>query len=180
MNTELGAFLEIDTKSLTDAGTFEGYASIFNKADLGKDVVRSGAFTNSLGLTPAAKVKMLRGHDASEPIGVWTGLAEDSKGLHAKGRLIMGVARARETHELMREGALDGLSIGFRTKRASFDRTTGLRHIEEADLKEISIVSFPMMPDALVTAVKGELDDAERARSIVAALNRATAALRSL
>lgn len=180
MTIQAGIPFEIDIKSVTDAGSFEGYASIYGKTDLGKDVMASGVFAKSLVATPAARVKMLRAHDPAEPIGVWTGLAEDTKGLHAKGRLIMGVARARETHELMREGALDGLSIGFRTKRATFDRTTGIRHVEEADLKEISIVAFPMMPDALVTSVKGEEDEAERARTIVAALNRATAALRSL
>lgn len=179
MNIEAGLALELDVKAVSDEGTFEGYASVFNKADLGRDVVRPGAFGKSLQSRPAARVKMLRQHFSDDPIGIWTALAEDSHGLHVKGRLIRQTAKGAETYALMKEGALDGLSIGFRTIRDSFDRPKGLRYLEEVDLREISIVTFPMLPDATVSAVKAS-GSPERARAIVAALHRASAALRSL
>jgi len=179
MKIESGFALELDTKAVSDGGEFEGYASLWGKVDLGRDVVRKGAFTKSLTKRPANKVKMLRQHFMDEPIGVWLAISEDSKGLHVKGRLIRETSKGAETYALMKEGALDGLSIGYRTLKDTIDRQKGLRYLDEVDLREISIVTFPMLPDATVSAVKGE-HDPERARSIVAALNRATAALRSL
>jgi phage head maturation protease len=98
---------------------------------------------------------MLYQHDPAAPIGVWTELREDERGLFVRGKLSGGVTRAREVHALMRAGALDGLSIGFRTVRARADAKTGIRHILEADLWEISVVTFPMLPGARVAAVKG-------------------------
>jgi HK97 family phage prohead protease len=178
MKIETGFSFELDTKAINDAGEFEGYASIFDKADAGRDVVRKGAFAKSLAARPANKVKMLRGHDALEPIGIWLSLAEDTKGLNVRGRLILETSRGRETHALMKAGALDGLSIGYRTKKDSFDRVKGLRYLEEVDVPEISVVTFPMMPDAMISAVKHV--DPEHARAVVAALNRATSALRAL
>jgi HK97 family phage prohead protease len=179
MKIETGFTLELDTKGVSDGGEFEGYASVWDRMDLGRDVVRKGAFTKSLTVRPAGKIKMLRQHDTSDPIGVWTALSEDSRGLHVKGRVIRETARGSETYVLMKEGALDGLSIGYRTLKDSYDRQKSIRYLEEVDLREISIVTFPMLPDATVSAVKGE-QATERARQIVAALNRATSALRSL
>jgi HK97 family phage prohead protease len=100
---------------------------------------------------------MLWQHDASEPIGVWTAIREDARGLYVEGRLAKGVARARDALELMRGGGLDGLSIGFRTVKARKDARTGLRHVIEADLWEISVVTFPMLPQARVSSVKATL-----------------------
>ena len=135
-------------------GTFSGYASLFGKADLARDVVEPGAFARALRLRGAAGIRMLYQHDPAEPIGTWLELAEDERGLFARGRLTPGVARAREVLELMRAGALDGLSIGFRTVRARKDAKSGLRRIVEADLWEISVVTFPMLPEARVHSVK--------------------------
>ena len=179
MTIESGIGFELDTKAVSDAGVFEGYASVFDRMDLGRDVVRPKAFAKSLTERPAGKIKMLRQHHSEEPIGMWSALAEDSRGLHAKGQLILDTVKGRETYALMKAGALDGLSIGFRTRRHTYDQTKKLRYLEDVDLHEISIVTFPMMPDATISAVKFN-DDPERAREIVAALNRATAALRSL
>lgn len=136
------------------AGVFEGYASLFNIADLGRDVILPGAFSESLRRKPAAAIKMLWQHEARQPVGVWLSIAEDQRGLKVRGRLNLEVARAREIHSLMSEGAVDGLSIGFRTVAARRDKTTGLRHIARIDLWEISIVTFPMLPQARVGAVK--------------------------
>ena len=135
-------------------GLFEGYASLFGVADLGGDVVLAGAFRDSLRKRGADRVKMLWQHDPAEPIGAWLSVEEDTRGLKVKGRLNLDVSRAREILALMREGQVDGLSIGFRTLRATQDRKTGLRHLQKLDLWEISLVTFPMLPQARVTQVK--------------------------
>jgi HK97 family phage prohead protease len=135
-------------------GTFAGYASLFGKADLGRDMVMPGAFRASLVRRGTAGVKMLFQHDPNTPIGVWLDIREDATGLYVKGRLTTDVERAREVLALMRAGALDGLSIGYRTVRGRTDAKTGIRHLAEVDLWEISVVTFPMLPDARVSAVK--------------------------
>jgi HK97 family phage prohead protease len=135
-------------------GAFEGYASLFGIADLGKDVVDRGAFRDSLVQRGAAGVKMLWQHDPTEPIGRWLELREDSRGLYVRGRLSLAVERAREIHALMRDGAVDGLSIGFRSQRARTEPRSGLRRLQKVDLWEISLVTFPMLPQARVSAVK--------------------------
>jgi HK97 family phage prohead protease len=168
---------EMDFKAVSDEGEFSGYAAVFNNQDLGRDIILPAAFAKSLERRPATKVKMLRQHDPAEPIGVWLDLQEDGRGLKAKGRLILETVKGRETHALMRAGALDGLSIGFRTVKDRYDRAKSVRYLEELDLPEISIVTFPMNPRATVSSVKGH--DAERARALVAAITRATEALRA-
>jgi HK97 family phage prohead protease len=175
MKNEFGLALDLDVKSISTEGAFTGYAATFGNEDLGRDVVMPGAFTKSLARRSAAKVKMLFQHDPSEPIGIWTTLAEDGKGLRAQGQLILDTVKGREVHALMRAGALDGLSIGFRTLKDRFDRAKGVRYVEEVDLPEISVVTFPMNPRATVASVKGH--DFERARALVAAINRAKEAL---
>jgi uncharacterized protein len=131
-------------------GAFEGYASLFGQPDLGRDVVMPGAFAASLARRGPRGVRMLWQHDPGEPIGLWLELAEDARGLRVRGRLNLGVRRARDVHALMREGALDGLSIGFRVERAAPDRVSGLRRLERLDLWEVSLVTFPMLPGARV------------------------------
>ncbi|HZP20084.1 MAG TPA: HK97 family phage prohead protease [Bauldia sp.] len=135
-------------------GTFAGYASLFGKPDLGRDIVLPGAFRASLAKRGAAGIKMLFQHDPNQPIGVWSEVREDARGLYVKGRLTPGVARAREVLSLMRAGALDGLSIGYRTVRGRTDQKTGIRSLIEIDLWEISVVTFPMLPEARVSSVK--------------------------
>jgi HK97 family phage prohead protease len=144
--------------ALADAaadGRFKGYASLFGVTDLARDAVEPGAFAKSLAARGAGGIRMLFQHDPGEPIGRWEELTEDARGLFVRGRLATGVARAREVLELMRGGALDGLSIGFRTVRARTDAKSGVRRIIEADLWEISVVTFPMLPGARVERVKG-------------------------
>lgn len=147
-------FTPLDCRGIEPDGTFEGYASLFNREDLGGDVIQPGAFRESLAQRGAAGVKLLFQHDANQPIGVWVRLEEDSRGLVARGVLMREVAKSREVHALMRAGALDGLSIGFRTVKARRDRATGVRRLEKVDLFEISIVTFPLLPEARVAAVK--------------------------
>jgi HK97 family phage prohead protease len=150
------AFAPLDFKSVGADGHFEGYASLFGREDLGRDVVVAGAFRETLATKGPRDVKLLFQHDPAEPIGLWEILREDAKGLFARGRLMTELARGREVLALMRAGVLDGLSIGFRAVRARRDTRTGIRRIEKADLWEISIVTFPMLPDARVSRVKAK------------------------
>ena len=143
-----------------DEGAFEGYASVFNIADLGGDVIMPGAFAQSLRKSGAGGVKLLWQHDGKQPIGAWVSLTEDARGLKARGRLNLAVARACEAHALMKQGALDGLSIGFRPVRVTRDRSSGLRRIHALELVEISLVTFPMLPQARVQNVKRASADA--------------------
>ncbi|MBI3275893.1 MAG: HK97 family phage prohead protease, partial [Methylocystis sp.] len=146
--------VDVQVLRASEAGTFEGYASVFGVVDMGHDLVMPGAFAASLDKRGAGGVKMLWQHQAAEPIGVWTQIVEDGHGLKVKGRLDLSVARAREALSLLRQGAVDGLSIGFRTKRAVTDRQSGIRKLLEIDLWEISVVTFPMLTQARVDAVK--------------------------
>jgi HK97 family phage prohead protease len=137
-----------------ESGIFEGYASLFGVPDLGKDVVQPGAFADSLARRGVEGVRLLFQHDPAAPLGRWLSIAEDSRGLRVRGKLNPAVERAREIHSLLREGAINGLSIGFRVERARHERSTGLRRLEKLDLWEISVVTFPMQPGARVSAVK--------------------------
>ncbi len=146
-------FAGLSIENVDADGSFSGYASLFGEVDLGKDAIEPGAFAKSVRERGAAGIRMLWQHDPNEPIGVWTHIREDRRGLYVEGRLTKGVNRAREVLELMRTGAIDGLSIGFRTVRAKAGKA-GVRHIHEADLWEISVVTFPMLPSARVGQVK--------------------------
>ena len=149
-------FTSLDLKAIDDTGVFEGYASVFNREDLGADVIAPGAFRESLAKRGVGGIKLLFQHDPAEPIGVWDVLREDAKGLFARGRLMTDVARAREILSLMRAGALDGLSIGFKAIAARREPKSGIRRLLKVDLWEISIVTFPMLPDARISAVKSK------------------------
>ena len=163
MKLESAITVAFDTKAVSQTGSFSGYASVFNVVDLGGDVVLPGAFTKSLARRPAEQIKLFRNHDQSEPIGVPTNVIEDSKGLKFSGQLILDTVKGRETHALMLAGALNGMSIGFKTLKDRFDRKSNLRYLEELDLYEASIVSFPMNEQSTVDAVKSGDPDAARA-----------------
>jgi len=135
-------------------GTVEGYASLFGEADQARDMVMPGAFTQTLKARGIRRIPMLFQHDPAEPVGVWLELREDFRGLYARGRLIPDVMRARELLSLVRHGAIDGLSIGFRTVQGRVDPRTRVRRLYQVDLWEISIVTFPLLAGARVRAVK--------------------------
>lgn len=149
---------------------FEGYASLFGVTDSAGDVVEHGAFAKSLARRGPAKVRMLYQHFAHEPIGVWQIIREDARGLYVRGRLITDTQRGRECLALLGEGALNGLSIGFRTVRAKRDAKTGLRHLLEIELWEISVVTFPLLAQSQVTAVGREAGAADEIRRAITAL----------
>jgi len=144
-------------------GTVEGYASLFGELDAARDMVMPGAFARTLKSRGLRRIPMLFQHDPAEPVGVWLELAEDFRGLRARGKLIPEVARARELYALVRDGAVDGLSIGFRTVKGRIDPATRVRRIVDLDLWEISIVTFPLLAGARVRAVKASVSSPPKA-----------------
>ena len=149
----------------------EGHASLFGVVDRGGDVVLPGAYAASLTRMAASggRVRMLWQHDPAQPIGVWDEVREDARGLWVKGRLLTELEKGREAAALLAAGAIDGLSIGYRTLRAERG-PQGRRLLAEVELWEVSLVTFPMLPAARV-AVKGA------AGELVAALKAARAGL---
>ncbi len=139
--------------TVTKGREIEGYASLFGACDQGGDIVSPGAYAASLKRLEGdgRRVKMLWQHNPTEPIGIWDEVREDARGLYVKGRLLKEVARAREAAALIEAGAIDGLSIGYRTVRAAKDGQ-GRRLLSEVELWEVSLVTFPMLPEARVSA----------------------------
>jgi hypothetical protein len=148
----------IQPSSAEESFRFAGYASLFNVTDLSGDRVLMGAFHRSLQARGVAGIRMLWNHDPAEPIGVWTAIHEDAKGLRVEGRLTPDVDRADGLAALLRDSAVDGLSIGFHTIRADRSKSAKPvagkgRRLIEIDLWEISLVAFPMQPGARVDRV---------------------------
>lgn len=134
-----------------EGAVISGYASVFGLVDQGNDVVQAGAYAESLKrmALEGRAVKMLWQHDPAQPIGVWDEVKEDAHGLFVRGRILRDVARGREAAALIAAGAVDGLSIGYRTKRAEKDGK-GRRLLAEVELWEVSLVTFPMLREARV------------------------------
>lgn len=153
----------LEIKAVQEDGFFSGYGAVFGNIDWYNDVILPGAFTASIAKW-RAKNKMppvLWNHNDSEPIGVYTNIYEDEKGLYVEGKLLINdVPRAKSTHALLKAGAIDGLSIGYSTKKAN-QQTNGVRELVEVDLSEISIVTQPANERSLITSVKSKLDDGE-------------------
>ena len=135
----------------TDDGEFEGYGAVFNNVDNGLDVIDPKAFDGTLG---ARKVKMLWQHDPSQPIGVFSQIDTDDKGLRVRGRILKDVQKGAEALALLKAGAIEGLSIGYRTKEAVEEGGGRIRRLTDVDLFEVSLVTFPMNEAAGVTAIK--------------------------
>ena len=151
----------LQLKATGDDGTVEGYGSVFGVRDNYDDVIASGAFQASLKAHKAAGTMpaMLWQHNAGEPIGVWTEMVEDAKGLRIKGQLALDTVRGKEAHALLKLGALNGLSIGFVAEEWTYDRDAQIRTLTEIDLWEVSLVTFPANEKARITNVKASPDD---------------------
>lgn len=144
--------LRLNKKSLeNDAGTFEGFLSVYGIPDQQKDVVEPGAW--SLARNP---LPLLYRHDRNQLIGAIDELNETERGLFVKGHLNLAVERAREIYALMKEGLITGLSPGFRETKDSF--VGDIRHIYKADLHEASLTPFPANMDAQISSFKEEDD----------------------
>lgn len=170
--TDTGAKLGF---TVTEGRVIEGYASLFHKRDQGGDVVQPGAYAASLRNLEKAgrRVKMLWQHDPAQPIGIWDEVREDATGLWVKGRLLPDVEKGREAAALLEAGAIDGLSIGYRTVKAERDGK-GRRLLQELELWEVSLVTFPMLPEARVAAKADDLAE-DTWREVAALLEEARA-----
>ncbi len=124
---------------------FAGYAAVFGAVDRGGDVVRRGAFARSL--RRGGTVPLLWQHQPGRPVGRVEYLREDGRGLRVIGRVVEAQAAA-----LLKAGAVEGLSFGYRVRAAQDGRP---RELTELDLVEVSLVTFPMQPRARVHAVEG-------------------------
>ncbi len=142
-------FSKIEADAVTADGLISGYASRFGLLDQGGDIVAKGAFSRSL---KGRQPKMFWMHRASEPIGKWTDVVEDDDGLRVTGKLNMDVQRAREAYALLKAGDIDGLSIGYATRKSSVRGNA--RVLNDVELYEVSIVSEQMLREATVDQVK--------------------------
>ena len=143
----------LDTKAAADGWTFSGYASTFGNIDDGGDVVLPGAFTDSLKTRP--KPRLLWQHDSHEPLGVVLSMKEDARGLLGEWK-ISKTQRGADAYALLKDGAVDSLSIGYIPTDSEFT-DDGVRKLKSVELLEVSLVSIPMNAEALVTSVKAQL-----------------------
>lgn len=120
-----------------------GYASRFGERDAGGDTVHPGAFAASI-LSQSRDLPMLSDHQRQ--VGTWTRAVEDSAGLYVEGE-VNDPALTR----LIRAGKVTGLSIGYRTRRSRDG--PGRRDLFDLDLKEISVVAFPMLGSARIDTI---------------------------
>lgn len=145
-----------EVKAVQEDGFFSGYGSVFGVVDSYDDIVAKGAFEASLagwakrGRLPA----MLWQHRSFEPIGIYTKMQEDSIGLYVEGQLAIKTTAGKDAYELLKIGAVGGLSIGFMVRDESLDRVTGINTLRQVDLWEVSLVTFPANQQAQVTNVK--------------------------
>lgn len=146
--------ITIDVKAVSEDGIIEGYGSVFNVKDSYDDIIKPGAYAETLAAHKAAGTMpvMLFQHDSSQPVGVWTEMVEDEKGLRVKGQLLLSIPEGRRVYELLKAKAINGMSIGFVAKSWSYEEE--LRILTAIDLWELSIVTFPANQKATVTAVK--------------------------
>ncbi|QIB36040.1 HK97 family phage prohead protease [Ancylobacter pratisalsi] len=156
----------LDTKSIGSEGEFEGHASTFGNVDQGGDVVEPGAFIESIvrSKKEGRTIPMLWQHKQDEPIGIWTDIAEDAKGLYVRGQLILdGDPVAQRAYGKLKAKALGGMSIGYRIPPGGIiedDKRPGVSRLKTIDLREISLVTMPMNIQARITSVKAEVAEA--------------------
>jgi HK97 family phage prohead protease len=147
-----------EVKAVDDAtGEIEGYGSTFGgEPDSYGDIVAPGAFAATLQEHKAkgSMPKMLWQHDRAQPIGRWTEAVEDDRGLKMRGRLTLAVPEAAKAYALLKDGCIDGLSIGYRIRRHEVDDDTGIWTLTEVDLQEVSVVTIPANEAATVASVK--------------------------
>lgn len=149
----------LEVKAVSDEGVIEGYASVFGGApDSYGDIIAPGAFSETLvrhkreGTMPL----MLWGHDASQPpIGNWTDMAEDGKGLWVQGQADLDDPMGLRVHRALKRKAMKGLSIGYETMDSDSDpKRPGVRILKAVELWEVSPVNFPAQRRASVDNVK--------------------------
>jgi HK97 family phage prohead protease len=167
--------IRVKAEDVRDDGTFAGYGSVFNVQDGGYDIVLPGAFAETLAEHKAAGTmpKLLWQHDPWEPIGIWSDVREDARGLYCEGKLLLDIELGRKAHVLLKHRAIDGLSIGYEcldweveeSEPAPASSGPGgmyvwcgpqVRRLKKINLWEVSVVTFPMNTEARVNTVKRE------------------------
>jgi hypothetical protein len=147
--------VKLELKQIAETGEFEGLAAVYNIQDEEGDTIRRGAFTRTIH-HHKGKVPILWQHQINEPLGFGT-LTDADQGLEIRGKLNLDVARARETHALMKqalaEGIDFGLSIGYDTIRGTGVKGQA-RELTELRLWEVSPTLFQAHPLATITDVK--------------------------
>ena len=144
---------QFEIKQINDNGHIEGLLAGFGDVDHGGDKLMPGCLSKSLAKR-TSPLPMLLHHDMKRPIGAWKEWREQPEGLYVKGSLTLSTRDAQEAHALAKDGALTGLSIGWKPILGAVDQKTGQRIITEAELFEGSLVTVPMHDRARVTAVK--------------------------
>lgn len=150
-------------------GEFAGYGAVFGNVDSYGDVISKGAFRDTLreweqrGKLPPMLLQhgggFLGGADDMLPVGQWTSMEENSKGLKVSGKLFaLGTERGQYLYEGLKSGVLDGLSIGYMAREFTRGTKPGEpeRTLTNIDLMEVSIVTFPANGKARVTGVKAD------------------------
>lgn len=148
-------------------GFFSGYASVFGLVDSYGDTIAPGAYSKTL--QNRERPIQLRWNHYGGVVGKWLTLREDEKGLYVEGELTPGHSVAQDAYALMKHGAVNGLSIGYRPIEAE-QKDDGTRLLKQIDLVEISIVETPADAAALIGDVKSAIDGAESLKEIEALL----------
>jgi hypothetical protein len=139
--------IPLEIKSLEEDGTFEGFANVYDVVDLGNDLVEKGAFAKTILERPKIAIKM----EHAELIGGGT-LEDTDHGPFLKGKLTLGVQRAREAYELLKDGVLGYLSIGWQPIKAT--KSGNVRRVTEGRIFEVSMTAIPMNEFSAITAFK--------------------------
>lgn len=136
--------------------TISGYGAVFGNVDSHGDIIEPGAFADGI---KGRKPKMLWQHNYSQPVGAWDELVEDQNGLFIRGRIFKKASKGAEVATLVAGGAIEGLSIGYRTRE--FEMEGGNRLLTKLDLFEVSIVTFPSNELSNIYAMKSVDDMSE-------------------
>ena len=174
MNELTTKAVQFKADGLKEDGTFSGYCNVFDVKDSYGDVVKKGAFLNSLNdwQTNGKMPPVLWQHNRTEVIGVWTKLHEDDHGLYGEGKLLIDdIAKAKEAYALIKNRAIDGLSIGYYTKKWAWDEENGVLELLELELREVSIVTFPANADSTVANIKAVAMQEQDTKNALAILN---------
>jgi len=148
--------LVLETRAELAEGEFVGYANVFGVVDAYGTSFDPGSFANTLRENPQPVLLWM--HHREEPIGLVTTAVEDQTGLRIHGQLNLEVARAREIHSLIRQGAVRGLSVGFVPVREVWDSARQQARFTEVVLREVSAVTFPANTEARIGTVRAAQD----------------------
>jgi HK97 family phage prohead protease len=172
MERKLFDLTACEVKMLDDeSGMFEGYASVFNGVDAYGDTILPGAY--AMTLENRARPIQMRWNHFGPVIGKWIKAEEDDKGLRVKGQIVLGHSVGRDAHALLKAGAINGLSIGYRIPSGGSEKDGKIRRLKRIDLVEISVVEDPADLGARVSDVKSALESCDSLKDIEAMLRDA-------